>query len=115
MSKPKYVPVEHMSRAEIVRDLAGDDPKRISDALYSATYHDPEWRWVQDECLKFLKHSDVRVRWTAATCLGDLAMFHKVLDLPRVVPEILEAAKEDAIRPAAEFSISLIKQKCRVQ
>ena len=115
MPDPKYVPVEQMSRAEIMRALAGDDPERISGALYSATYYDPEWRWVQDECLKFLKHSDVRVRWADATCLGDLAMFHKVLDLPRVLPEMFEAAHEDAIRDAAEFSISLIKQKCRVQ
>ncbi len=115
MSDLKYEPVAEQPRDAIERDLSSGDPERISAALYSATYHDPDWRWVQDECLKFLKHAEVRVRWTAATCLGDLAMFHKMLDLPRVLPELIEAAKDESIRDPAETSISFIKQAVKPQ
>ena len=94
----------------VVRDLSSGDPAKISAALYSATYHDSDWRWVQGECLRFLKHDDVRVRWTAATCLGDLAMFHRTLDLDVVIPELVEACKDESIREPAETSISFIQQ-----
>lgn len=115
MSDLKFEPVAEQPREVIERDLSSGDPERISDALYSATHHDPDWRWVQDECLKFLKHADARVRWAAATCLGDLAMFHKVLDLSRVLPELIEAAKDESIRDPAETSISFIKQAVKPQ
>lgn len=47
--------------------------------------------------------------------IGDLAMFHKTLDLPRVLPELLEACKDDSIRDPAETSISFIKQALKTQ
>jgi len=107
--------VPELPREEIERDLASGDPERIGEALYSATYHDPDWRWVQEQCLRFLKHGNVCVRWAAATCLGDLAMFHKTLDLPRVLPELFEACKDEEIRRAAEESISFIKRAVKSQ
>jgi hypothetical protein len=109
MSDLKYEPVAKLPRDVTVRDLSSDDPERISAALYSATYYDPDWRWVQDECLRFLTHENLLVRWTAATCLGDLAMFHETLDLARVLPALLEACKDQSIRDPAEVSISFIK------
>jgi hypothetical protein len=107
--------VADQPRDVIIRDLYSDDPERISAALYSAAYHDPDWRWVQDECLRLLKHHDVGVRWTAATCLGDLALFHKTLDLPRVLPELFDACKDESIRDPAQMSISIIEQTVRPQ
>ena len=115
MSDLKYEPVPELPRDVIERDLVGSDPEKVSAALYSATYHDPDWKWVQEQCLRLLKHADVGVRWDAATCLGDLAMFHKALDVSRVVPELVEAAKEERIRDAAETSISFINQAIKPQ
>jgi hypothetical protein len=115
MSDPKYKSVPELSRKKVERDLGSEDPERISAALYSATYHDPDWKWVQEQCLRLLKHAHVDVRWNAATCLGDLAMFHRTLDVSRVVPELVEAAKEERIRDAAETSISLINQAVKPQ
>jgi hypothetical protein len=115
MARLKYEPVPELSREEVERDLGSGDPERIGVALYSATYHDPDWRWVQEQCLRFLKHGQAGVRWAAATCLGDLAMFHRTLDLPRVLPELAEACKDEEIRSVAEESISFIKQAVKPQ
>ena len=104
----EYKPVPEQSRASVERDLASGDPEKISAALYSATYHDPDWKWVQEACLRFINHDHVNVRWSAATCLGDLAMFHKTLDASRVLAALVEACKDETIRSAAEFSISLV-------
>jgi hypothetical protein len=113
MADLEYKPVPELSRATLEHDLASEDPAKISAALYSATYHDPDWHWVQEQCLRFLKHPHVGVRWNAATCLGDLAMFHKTLDLPRVLPELMEACDDENIRDAAETSISFINQSVK--
>lgn len=66
----------------------------VSDALLSATYYDPDWRWVQERCLEFLDHNDRGVRALSATCLGHLARIHKKLDLELVLPH-LAALKND--------------------
>src|ERR1700724_2909787 len=103
-------PVEPMSRSAVVHALKSGDPGQIAQALYSSTYHDPDWRWVQGECLRFLTHEERTVRWAAATCLGDLAMFHKILDLELVLPALQEALKDEAIHDVVELSLSFIKQ-----
>jgi hypothetical protein len=113
MPDPEYKPVSDLARDQIDRDLCSGDPERISEALYSATYHDPDWRWVQDQCLKYLDHEALKVRWTAATCLGDLAMFHKKLELNRVLPCLRAAALDQSIRDPAETSISFIEQSVK--
>jgi len=38
------------------------DVEAIYAALLSAAYYDPEWRWVQQHCFKFLNHDDNSVR-----------------------------------------------------
>jgi hypothetical protein len=38
-----------------------------------------------------------------------------MLDLPRVLPELIEAAKDESIRDPAETSISFIKQAVKPQ
>src|SRR5215469_10972432 len=80
--------------------LLSADAKQIVKALLSAAYYDPDWRWVQTQCLFFLTHGDVWVRCNAANCLGLLAMFHNKLDTEVVVPA-LEKAAEDPEQPEA--------------
>lgn len=102
------------THAELVGELNSGDPNRIANALTSAVRHDNDWRWVQNECLKFLQHSDVAVRWAAATCLGDLAFFfRRPIDHHKVLSALYKAAEDAAIADPAQFSISLIKQRFR--
>ena len=98
------------TRSELVEELNSGVPQRIADALVSAVRHD-DWQWIQDKCLELLKAPDVKVRWAAATCLGDLAFFLKrPIDHSRVLAALYEAAKDPSISDPALFSISLINQ-----
>jgi uncharacterized membrane-anchored protein len=100
------------THAELVAELESGDSSRVADGLASAVRYDEDWRWVQEECLKFLHGSRVPVRWAAATCLGDLAFFfHRPIDHQRVLIALYEAAEDSAISDPALYSISLIKQR----
>ena len=93
----------------MVAELACDDPLKVAKALYGAAYHDPDWRWVQGQCLKRLRSEQVPIKWAAATALGDLAMFHKQIDLDIVLPALHDALSDVTINEAAEVSLMLIK------
>ena len=110
MAHLEYKPVPEFTRVELVRALDSNDAERIASALYSATRHDPDWQWVQERLLRFVGHEHRAVRWAAATCLGDLAMFHRTLDRDRVVPILEQALLDPEIRDAAEMSLSFVKQ-----
>ena len=87
----------------------------MAEALYSATYHDPDWQWVQGWCLTFLKSEHLAVRWAAATCLGDLAILRKHVDLDLVLPALLEVAGDPAIASPVQDSLSYIRQFVKTQ
>jgi hypothetical protein len=48
----KYEAVVERDRAEIEILLRSSDKGDIERALLSAAYYDPEWRWVQTQCLR---------------------------------------------------------------
>jgi hypothetical protein len=84
-----------MSRGELEALIDSGNETAIIDALLSAAYYDPDWRWVQGICLRFLSHADLGVRSNAAICLGHIARIHKTLDLDLVLPKLV-ALKQDA-------------------
>jgi hypothetical protein len=106
----KYVPVVQRPRERVEEMLRSGTPQQISEALWSAAYYDPDWRWVQTQCLLMLGHGDVWVRRNAATCLGLLAVFHKKLDTPVVVAALQKAAADPEVKPWAEDSLADIQQ-----
>jgi hypothetical protein len=71
----KYEEAEPKSRDEILKSLDSGDPSQIISALHSAAYCENDWRWVQSQCLRFLKDHDSGVRRAAGTFLGDVAAF----------------------------------------
>lgn len=111
----KYEPVEPRTREELVRMFDSGDGACIAAALYSAAYHDSDWRWVQSQCLSYLTHPDLRVRWAAATCLGDLSVFHHKLDLELVVPALQQMMDDPTIRSTVSDSLDQIYQNVRKQ
>jgi hypothetical protein len=60
----------------------------MSDALLSAAYYEPDWRWAQNLCLDFLSHDDRALRGLAATCLGHVARIHRQLDVDVVLSRL---------------------------
>jgi hypothetical protein len=84
----QYREVQERDRQQIELMLRSPDKMDRLDALLSATYYDPDWRWVQGRCLDFLSHVDFQERGLAATCLGHLARIHKQLDIELVLSRL---------------------------
>jgi len=57
-------------------------------------FHDPDWRWVQDLCLRWTTDPDWQVRNGVVLALGHVARIHRRLDRDRVVP-VLRTLSED--------------------
>jgi hypothetical protein len=100
-----YQSVGQRTREQVEALLAAGGVEQIVNALLSATYYDPDWRWVQGRCLFYLTHADVEVRRSAANCLGLLAVFHKKLDVAVVLPALKNAAADPEVKPWAEDSL----------
>jgi hypothetical protein len=49
--------VEH-DREELEIILRGSDEQAIQNALLSAAYYDPDWKWVQSQCLALTLGAD---------------------------------------------------------
>jgi len=47
----RYQAVVKRDREEVELLLRGNDEQQIGEALLSAAYYDPNWRWVQGKCL----------------------------------------------------------------
>jgi hypothetical protein len=105
----KYVPVKQRSREQVEEMLRSGTPEQVGEALWSAAYYDPDWRWVQTQCLLALTQADVWVRRNAATCLGLLAVFHKKLDVQVVLPALQKAAEDPEVKPWADDSLGDIQ------
>lgn len=89
--------VNPITRTDAEAGLTSGIPDKICDALIRITYHDPDWRWVQDVCLQLASHSDPQVSGLAVTCLGHLARIHGVLDMEKVLPTLSRLLDEPKI------------------
>jgi hypothetical protein len=114
-SEFKYEPVKSATKQEIAERLLDDDPDVVAEALYSAVRYVEGWRWVQDECLRRLKSPKAKIRWAAATCLGDLVHFGGPLDFDSVIPALEQAIQDPSIADPAGFRLSVIKQSRELQ
>jgi len=105
----KYRPAQQRSREQMEAMLKSREPEQVIDALLSAAYYDPDWRWVELQCMQALTHADVWVRRNAAICLGLLAVFHQKLDTELVVAALKKAGQDAEVRPWVEDSLSDIE------
>ena len=101
----KYEELGPIDRDEAERTLAGQDAEAVSLALLRLALHDPDWRWVQEQCLRFVGHPDVWVRRNAATSLGHLARLHRQLDSSRVIPVLEKLKKDPEVASEAETAL----------
>jgi hypothetical protein len=110
MNDFKYERVDPIKREQAIRALANPDPQVVANALYAAARSDEDTKWLEEECLKRLTSPELRIRWAAATCLGDLAFFHRPLDVKRVIAALEAATEDPTISDPAGFSLSMIRQ-----
>lgn len=111
MRKLTYHEPHPIPREEADATFASGDPEKIAFALVNATFHDPDWRWVQDTCLSLARSNDAGVRQIAVTCLGHVARIHRKLDLDKVSPVLKELLRdpEPGVRGCAEDAIEDIR------
>ncbi len=107
--KPIYQEPERISREKAERILSSGSPTEICDALVGLAYHEPDWRWVQGQCLRFLGHPDEQVRGLAATCLGHVARIHGRVDKQLVVPALQRLLTDPEIGGRAEDALGDIR------
>lgn len=105
----RYHEVQPMSRADEQAAFATEDTNRVIDALLSAAYYDPDWRWVQEQCLRFARHRDAALRRAAIICLGHLARIHRRLDTAAVLPVLDELAGDPAVVGQVEDALGDIR------
>ena len=111
----RYQEVLKKDRAEIELLLQSTNPTDILDALLSAAYYEPEWRWVQGQCLAFLSYGERSVRGLSATCLGHLARIHKQLDIELVLPRLAELKDDPEIGDSVRDALDDIRFYLRFQ
>jgi hypothetical protein len=85
-----------VDRAGAETALASGDAARICETLVGLASHDPDWRWVQGQCLRFASAADPQVAPVALVCLGHLARLHRQLDAGAVMP-VVEASLADPL------------------
>ena len=95
----QYKAVVERSRSEIETLLRSSDATDIADALLSAAYYDPDWQWVQAQCMSFSRHHDKNVRWVSALCFGHLARIHRQMDLEPVLQRLVELKSDPRVPP----------------
>ena len=110
----EYHEIFPIDRCDLERMFESGNEHAIVEALLSAAYYDPDWRWVQGLCLRFLDHSDRNVRWNAATCLGHLARIHRDLDLELVLPKLQELKGDPLVASSVEDALDDIHFFLRV-
>jgi hypothetical protein len=69
-------PIEHSAA---VARLLSDDLVEVATTLVSAAFYDPDWRWVESECMRLIEDPHADIRGVAATCIGHLARIHGVI------------------------------------
>jgi hypothetical protein len=111
----KYHEVFPVDRNGLERLRDSGNEAAIIDALLSAAFYEPEWRWVQSTCLGFLDHPAKGVRWKAATCLGQIARIHQKFDVEVVVPRLLALRSDTEIGNNVDDALDDIKWYLRPQ
>lgn len=101
-----YQPIGDPDRDAFLEARRRRDGSEVTNELLALTYHDPDWRWVQDQCLEMIAEepdSD-QCRFIAAMCLGHLWVFHGELDRNKVVPVVAALLNDESrhVRAGAE-------------
>lgn len=102
-----YEPVGSPDRRALLRARADRDDTAITKALLALVFGDPDWAWVQDQCLELMAEhsSSEQCRYAAVLCLGHLVAIHHEIDHDRVLPAL--AALQDDPSPRVRERVEI--------
>ena len=111
MQSPKYESLSSLSHREAETKLNSSDPEQIATALVALSLHDSDWKWVQQQCLRFLSHESEVVVSAAIVSLGHTARVNRKIDKEIVIQALQSVATdprytgkvEDAAGDIAQF------------
>lgn len=101
----RYEAPAAITRADAQATFGSGSPNAVAAALVRVALHDPDWRYIQGQCMTLLAHAEPAVRATAATCLGHVARLHRSLDLDVVLPRLMSLTKDEDIGGEAQDAI----------
>jgi hypothetical protein len=98
-----------------IAELECGEAKRITNALISLALYNPDWKWVQDTCIKFSNHNNDNVRGIAILCFGHLARLHGKLETDRVLLIVKKALQDSSsfVRGHADSALDDIEFFCK--
>jgi hypothetical protein len=105
-----YEKFEPMARPDLETGLASQDPSQAYKALMSAVYHEEDWRWVQEQCHRFLGSKNRQLKVGAIQGLGLVAVFRRQLDANRAVAALTEVLSDPDLRGEAEDALDDIRR-----
>jgi hypothetical protein len=83
--KLKYEEIGPISHRQAGASFSSGDVERIARTLVALGLHDTDWKWAQQQCLRFLKHSSEVVVSAAIVALGHIARVNRSIDKAVVV------------------------------
>ncbi len=107
----KYQAITPLDKAEAGERLLSGDTEAIVYGLLGAVEGVDDWRWVQDQCLRFVTNPREDVARVAVMCLGHIARIWGDLDEKRVkkILKDLEPKATPRIQGAIEDTLSDMK------
>lgn len=101
----KFQEILPIPRDEAENILQQGPPAEIALALVRLAYHDPDWKWVQDTCVRLSFHPDKFVRRTCATCFGHIARIHGRIEKQTVMPVLDRLLQDSDVKGEAEDAL----------
>ncbi len=90
-----YYEPQPLARATAEMTFERGNSDAICEAIIAVALHDPDWKWIQAVCLRFVAHENREVQGAALTAIGHIARIHGQLDLDLVVP-VLRSMSHDS-------------------
>lgn len=110
-----YHEVLPLERDELENLIGSGNEAAVVEALLSAAFFDPDWRWVQQLCVSHLEDMNENVRCNAAICLGHVARIHGRIELEMIVPRLKSMLADPVTGPYAEDALDDIAHFVRRQ
>src|SRR3990167_8223863 len=101
----RFENVKPIDRQSAEKAFSSGENSKICDALLRATYHVPDWQWVQEKCIYFLSSKNNKIKSLAVICLGHLARIHRDIDVEIVLPLLNDLLDDPDFSGCAEDAI----------
>jgi hypothetical protein len=85
------------SREKILKDLFSSNAELVVECLLSLAHFDNDWKWSQEQCIKFAKSDNESVRGIAMLCFGHIARIHRNLNIGIVKPILYQGLKDESL------------------